>query len=176
MRPLVRLASAAMAMTVGAVGGLATSYFFRPSDGEIRSAVRSLVPPGVTVVGEGHGKQGGSIITVFQPYIAVLETSGGPGNADERVDLFRRQASASGWREASSERSQNSVHLEYVRNGLRAGCALILNHPVTFLETTRDAGATTRRRVIGASFGAVAGLGVWLGILLLVGRSSGTRG
>ena len=175
VRSLIRLAVAALALILGAGGGLATSYFFRPSDAEIRSAVRTLVPSGVTVVGEGHGKQGGSIVTVFQPYIAVLEISGGPADAEERVDLFRQQAVASGWREASSERSQNSVHLEYVRNGLRGGTALILNHPVTFLETTRDAGATTRRRVIGASIGAVAGLLVGLGLLSVRRRSAQRR-
>ena len=175
MRPLVRLVSAALAMSVGAVGGLATSYFFRPSDAEIRSAVRSLVPPGVTVVGEGHGREGASIAPAFEPYIAVLETSGGPANPEERIDLYRRQAQASGWRVVSSERSRNSVHVQYVRNGIRGGTALILNEPITFMTTRRDSDSTTKRRVTGASIGAVAGLAVGLGILL-VGRSSGRRG
>jgi len=174
MRPLVRLASAALAMSVGAVGGLATSYFFRPSDAEIRSAVRSLVPPGVPVVAEGHGKQGGPIMPIFEPYIAVVRASGGPANAEERVDLFRRQAEASGWRQISIVRSANAVQVQYVRKGIRGGSAMILNQSVTSLSTRRDADATTRRRVTGASIGAVAGFAVWLG-LLLVGRSSGQR-
>lgn len=172
MRPLVRLVSAALAMSVGAVGGLATSYFFRPSDAEIRSAVRSLVPPGVTVVGEGHGREGASIAPAFEPYIAVLETSGGPANPEERIDLYRRQAQASGWRVVSSERSRNSVHVQYVRNGITGGTALILNEPITFMTTRRDADSTTKRRVTGASIGAVAGLAIWLG-LVAVRRSSG---
>ena len=174
MRPLVRLAAAALALVLGAVGGLAASYFFRPSDAEIRSAVRSLVPPGVTVVGEGHGKQGGSILPTFEPYIAVVRTSGGPANAEERVESFRRQAATSGWREVSSERSQNSVHVQYVRNGITAGTALILNEPITFMTTSRDADSTTKRRVTGASIGAVTGLFVGLG-LLWVRRSSDQR-
>ena len=174
MRPLVRLASAALAMTVGAVGGLATSYFFRPSDAEIRSAVRSLVPPGVVVESEGHGKQGGPILPAFEPYLAVVHTSGGPANAEERIDLFRRRAAASGWREVSSRRSQNGVDQEYVRRGVRGATGLILNQPLTFMTTTRDSDATTRRRVTGASIGAVTGLAGWLG-LLLARRSSGQR-
>ena len=174
MRPLIRLAAVALALTLGAVGGLATSYFFRPSDAEIRSAVRSLVPPGVTVVGEGHGREGASIVPAFEPYIAVLETSGGPANPEERIDLFRRQAQASGWRVVSSERSKNSVHVQYVRNGITGGTALILNEPITFMTTRRDADSTTKRRVTGASIGAVTGLFVGLG-LLLVRRSSDQR-
>ena len=174
MKPLIRLAVATLALILGAGGGLATSYFFRPGDAEIRSAVRSLVPPGVTVVGEGHGREGASIAPVFEPYVAVVRTSGGPASAEERVDFFRRQAAASGWREVSSERSRNSVHLVYIRNGIRGGTALILNEPITFMTTRRDAGATTRRRVTGASIGADAGLAVCLG-LLSARRSSDQR-
>ena len=176
MRLLIRLAAAALALAFGAIAGLATSYFFRPSNAEIRSAVRSLVPPGVVVDGEGHGKAGGSIIPIFEPYIAVVSTGGGPANPDDRVDLFRRHAEANGWREVSrvTQRSQNSVHVQYVRNGIRGGVGLLLNHPVASLETTRDPGATTRRRVTGASIGAVTGVAVWLGLLSLR-RSSGQR-
>ena len=175
MRLLIRLAALALALTLGAVGGLATSYFFRPSDAEIRSAVRSLVPPGVVVDGEGHGKPGGPIIPVFEPYIAVVSTRGGPANPDDRVDLFRQHAEANGWREVSStQRSQNSVLVEYVRNGIRGRVGLLLNHPVTSLDTMRDPDATTRRRLTGASIGAVTGVAVWLGVLLLR-RSSDQR-
>ena len=176
MRPLIRLAAVALALTLGAFVGLATSYFFRPSDAEIRSAVRSLVPPGVVVDGEGHGKPGGTIIPVFEPYIAVVSTRGGPANPDDRVDLFRQHAEANGWREVSrdTQRSQNSVLAEYVRNGIRGRVGLSLNHPLTSLDTTRDSAATTRRRVTGGSIGAVTGVAVWLGLLLLR-RSSDQR-
>ena len=172
----MRLAAAALALILGAVGGLATSHFFRPSDGEVRRAVRTLVPPGVPVVAEGYGKRGGQIVPIFEPYVAVLETSGGPPNAEERVNLFRRHAEVNGWREVSTTtlRAQSSLHVQYVRKGIRGGVGLLLNHPVTSLETTRDPSATTRRRVTGASIGAVAGFAVWLG-LLLVRRSSGER-
>lgn len=170
----MRLASAALAMTVGAVGGLATAYFFRPSDAEIRRAVRTLVPPGVVVENEGHGKHGGPIIPVFEPYIAVVQTSGGPANPDERVDLFRRHAEMGGWRQTSIVRSANAVRVQYVRKGISGGSAMILDESVTSLSTRRNADATTRRRVTGGSIGAVAGLVVWLGLLLVV-RSSGQR-
>ena len=39
MKPLIRLAVAALALILGASGGLATSYFLRPSDAEIRGAL-----------------------------------------------------------------------------------------------------------------------------------------
>ena len=171
---MIRLAAAALALILGAVGGLATSYFFRPSDAEIRSAVRSLVPPGVAVTHEGHGKRCCSIGPSFEPYIAVLQTSGGPVEPEERVDLFRRHAEASGWREVFTVRSRNSVDVEYVRDGIRGGIALILDRATTFLETNRDSNATTRRRVTGASIGAVTGFAVWLGLLSLR-RSSDQR-
>lgn len=58
MRPLVRLAFAALAMTVGAVGGLATSYFYRASDAEIRSSVLTLVPPRCGGSGRGAREDG----------------------------------------------------------------------------------------------------------------------
>ena len=174
MRPLTRLALAALALLIGAVGGLATSYFFRPSDAEIRSAVRTLVPPGVVVVDEGHGKTGGPILPTFEPYRAVVRTSGGPANAEERVDLFRRQAQAGGWRQISIVRSANAVRVQYVRKGIRGGSAMILDESVASLSTRRDAGATTRRRVTGASIGAVTGLVVGLG-LPSVRRSSHQR-
>lgn len=136
MRPLVRLAAAALAMSVGAVGGLATSYFFRPTDAEVRSAVRSLVPSAMAVTHEGHGKRGSSIGPTLDPYIAVLQTSGGPADPEERVELFRRQAETTGWRQVSFERSPNAVDLLYVRNGIRGGVAVILKEPVTFLDQT----------------------------------------
>lgn len=162
---MVRLAATAVAMSVGAVGGLATSFFFRPTDAEIRSAVRSLVPPGVVVADEGHGKKGGTILPAFAPYIAVVQTSGGPANPEDRVDLFRQHAEASGWRRVSIVRSVNAVRVQYVRRGIRGGSAMILDEPVTSLSARRDADATTRRRVNGVSIGAVAGLLVGLGLL-----------
>ena len=166
-RSVRRVVHIGLALVLGAVAGLATSHFFRPTDAEIRSAVRTLVPPGVPVVAEGHGKQVSSIGPSFEPYTAVLQTSGGPANPEERADLFRRHAEATGWREVFTKRSRNSVDVEYVREGIRGGVALILDEPTTYLETKRDSDATMRRRVTGASIGAVTGLGVWLGLLSL---------
>ena len=85
--------------------------------------------------------------------------------------MFRRHAAAGGWRQISIVRSSNAVRAQYVRKGIRGDVALILNHPVTSLETKRDADSTTTRRVTGASIGAVTGLFLGLG-LLLVRRSS----
>lgn len=173
-RSVRRVVHIGLALVLGAVAGLATSHFFRPTDAEIRRAIRTLVPPGVPVVAEGYGKRGSSIGPSFEPYTAVLQTSGGPANPEERADLFRRHAEASGWREVFTKRSRNSVDVEYVREGIRGAFALILDEPTTYLETTRDPGATTRRRVTGASIGAVAGLFVGL-VLLSVKRSSDQR-
>ena len=167
---LTRVGSAAVAVTLGVIAGLVTAYLLRPGDADIREAVRSLVPSGVAVTHEGHGKRGASIGPTFDPYIAVLQTSGGPADPEERVELFRRQAERSGWRQISNERSPNAVDLVYVRKGIRGGVAVILKEPVTFLETTRDHDATNSRRLTGVLGGAVTGLALW-GAVGLVGRT-----
>lgn len=168
---LARVGRGALAVALGVIAGLVTTYLLRPSEADIREAVRSLVPSGVAVTHEGHGKRGGSIGPTFDPYIAVLQTSGGPPDPEQRVDQFRRQAERSGWREVSSERSPNAVDLLYVRNGIRGGVGVIFKEPVAFLEAKRDRDATNSRRVIGVFGGALAGLVVW-GVVEMVRRTN----
>lgn len=167
---LARVGSAAVAVTLGVIAGLVTAYLLRPGDADVREAVRSLVPSGVAVTHEGHGKRGSSILPTFGPYIAVLQTSGGPADPEERVEPFRRQAETTGWRQVSFERSPNAVDLLYVRKGIRGGVAVIFKEPVAFLETKRDRDAMNSRRLTGVLGGAVAGLAVW-GAVGLVGRT-----
>lgn len=171
---LARVGRGVVAVTLGVIAGLATAYSLRPSDAEIREAVRSLVPSGVAVTHEGHGKQGGSIGPTFDPYIAVLQTSGGPTDPGERVELFRRQAERSGWREISIERSPSAVDLLFVRNGIRGGVGVISKEPVAFLEAKRDRDATNSRRVMGVLGGVVAGLAVW-GVVAMARRTDERR-
>jgi hypothetical protein len=167
---LARVGGGAIAATLGIIGGLVTAYLLRPSDAEIREAVRSLVPSGMAVTHEGHGKRGSSIGPSFDPYIAVLQTSGGPADPEERVALFRRQAERRGWRQVSDERSPNAVDLLYLRKGIRGGVGVILDEPVAYLAAKRDRDATNRRRVVGVVGGAVGGLAVW-GVSGLVRRT-----
>lgn len=156
---------------LGAVAGLIVAQVISPTDGEVRSARRSLVPPDALVTEQYSGHQGSFPPFSGGPYLAVFLVSGGGATHPQRVTTFGKLAENGGWHLLRTEESPGSTLFHLERNRIVAQLGVRRTGELaTRIETRKATRGGISRPAVTAAAGATAGF--ILGILGLLWRTS----
>lgn len=105
------------ASIAGLVAGLVVAFVLRPSNEDVRSAARSLVPPGAEVVrdiGDTGLPLGGD------SYSVSVEYERGAANENELLVSVEQLAARGSWKETAREQAPGATMITYRRDGVIA--------------------------------------------------------
>ena len=139
-----------------------------PTEGDVRSAARSLVPSGFTVVSEKlDADEAGDVWFLEQPYAVELDVEGG-GTPEDRRTAFRQQALAEGWETGEAGASDSADLLRLERGDLRGSVIVGGEGGLSKVVAARQAEPSLWPMPLCAVVGGVLGLALcWVGRLLL---------
>ena len=163
---------AVLAAVLGACLGGWASRFVPPTNADVRTAARSLVPPGVSVVSVTARNRGG--FPVRGPYGASVKVLGPEIGYEERVRTHQEQADRSDWQLDRAEAFPNGEVLHHRRSGISATGSVFRDVPEALIRTRRINDSRIGPLLVCSLLGAASvGLGVWL--LLGRGRHTPSR-
>lgn len=160
---------------LGAVLGLVVAHVVGPTNGEVRAAARSLVPPGTVITEQGSGYLGDFPPLTRGPYSDFFRVSGGGATHPQRVTTFRNHAEGLGWHMVRVEEAPGAtvLHLERKRVVAQVDVDRIGESYNRIQTRKSERRGFVRPAVVGA-VGASAG--VLFGVLVLLWRLDVRRG
>ena len=163
-RFLKQVAAALGLLVAGVIAGLVVAHVLGPTNGDVRAAARSLVPPGAVITEQSSGYVGGfgKGPGLQGPYEVYIHTSEGGEDHSQRVAAFGRQAEKTGWRLMHMEDREGAAFRRYRREAITAEVSIDRLDLTAFIATSRYQPATLTRQAVGAGAGATSGLVAWV--------------
>lgn len=142
------------ASIAGLVAGLIGAFMLRQSNEDVRSAARSLVPPGAEVVrdiGDSGLPLGGD------SYSVSVEYEGGAANEADLLMSVEQLAAGGSWEETAREQAPGATMITYRRDGVIAFVDVQRNRGRVAggVDARRDGSTQGRPRILAASAGAL---------------------
>ena len=159
-----------LACVVGLGLGLLVAHILRPSEEDIRSAARSLVPPGAEIVNDTEVT--GSPLIVGG-YSQSVEFQGGAQGDDQFLAAVERTAADGSWTESAREQAPGATTITFEHDGVMAVVQVLRNRGRVGgeVDARGDTGAQdARRNIAGLAGVVVVGGGTALIIWLRRGR------
>ncbi len=143
-----------IACFVGLGLGLLVAHLLRPGEEDIRSAARSLVPPGAEIVNDTEVT--GSPLIVGG-YSVSVNFQGGAQGDDQLLAAVEQTAAEGAWNESAREQAPGATTITYGRDGVTAVVQVLRSRGRVGgeVDARGDTGAEDARRNLAALAGVV---------------------